>query len=339
MALGAFLRLVGVCIADSWSSLRLLGYAVTLLGQVMAGLAQPVFLNAPALLAATWFGLEERDLATALASFCNPLGNALGQLVPPLIVAGDAEDAGSVGGMVTLALLQAGLSALALLGAYALFDDAPPSPPSRSTQLRQQEFRRSLDSHLREVLGDCQRLLRDWNFQALLWSFGIGLCAFNSLMTLINQYVAVEDYSDDDAGLFGGIFIVCGLAGALVAALVMQTTRAYRTIYKTAFVASGGAFVMLILVLRPGRFRLGAMAFGILGSIMLSLLPITIETAVECTYPSSEEVSVGLLFSFGNLLTIPTVFGMEALINAHEVGSLRQPRSEAGVFLYGDRSP
>ena len=46
----------------------------------MAALAQPMFNSLPVVLAATWFSMSERDVATAIASLFNPLGNALGQV-------------------------------------------------------------------------------------------------------------------------------------------------------------------------------------------------------------------------------------------------------------------
>ena len=59
-----------------------LGYAGTywlmLSGQILASIAQPYFLNMPSLLAATWFPMNERDLATVCGAMSSPIGNAIG---------------------------------------------------------------------------------------------------------------------------------------------------------------------------------------------------------------------------------------------------------------------
>lgn len=60
--------------------------AVALLGQIMAACAQPMILDCPTLMAATWFGVNERALANTLASVANPLGVALGSLISPVLV-------------------------------------------------------------------------------------------------------------------------------------------------------------------------------------------------------------------------------------------------------------
>jgi hypothetical protein len=54
--------------------------SAVLVGQLLGGLAQPFFTNSPAKLAGEWFPTSERNLATTIASMCNPLGIALGQV-------------------------------------------------------------------------------------------------------------------------------------------------------------------------------------------------------------------------------------------------------------------
>jgi FLVCR family feline leukemia virus subgroup C receptor-related protein len=63
-----------------------------LFGQIAGGLAQPFFTNSPAKLAGEWFPVSERNLATTVASMCNPLGIALGQILPTLLVDAKAQD-------------------------------------------------------------------------------------------------------------------------------------------------------------------------------------------------------------------------------------------------------
>ena len=67
-----------LCISLSFQ-LMFFQHAV-LVGQLLGGLAQPFFTNSPAKLAGEWFPTSERNLATTIASMCNPLGIALGQV-------------------------------------------------------------------------------------------------------------------------------------------------------------------------------------------------------------------------------------------------------------------
>eukprot|EP00636_Phaeomonas_parva_P008619 CAMPEP_0118886958 /NCGR_PEP_ID=MMETSP1163-20130328/24849_1 /TAXON_ID=124430 /ORGANISM="Phaeomonas parva, Strain CCMP2877" /LENGTH=427 /DNA_ID=CAMNT_0006825289 /DNA_START=234 /DNA_END=1513 /DNA_ORIENTATION=+ len=313
-ALGGVLRTLGSLLVDAGTIGTLPGYLMTLLGQALAGLVQPIFVNGSAMIAAIWFGVEERDLATAASSFCSPLGSALGQFIPPMLVS--ENDDGDVEGMTLLHAVQAGIALVGFVAVLVAFAEAPPTPPSRSTELRHREDRGTMAAT--DVLRTAWGMLRDQQFQILLWSFGVGLCMFNSLMTLINEYTAVEGYSDNDAGIFGGIFLMMGLVGVIAAGVVMDATHAYRAIFKTAFVLAIGSLLFLIVALRPGQFAWSAVAFGAMGCVMLSLLPIALETAVECTYPASEEISAGMLFSIGNIFTVGCVYFMETLIKLHD---------------------
>lgn len=70
-------------------------FALLFVGQSLAALAQPAFTNSPAKLASEWFGENQRDLATAVASLAQAVGNAVGQIVPALLVACDASAGGA----------------------------------------------------------------------------------------------------------------------------------------------------------------------------------------------------------------------------------------------------
>jgi hypothetical protein len=54
-----------------------------LIGQMLASLAGPMYNSLPPALAAAWFSISERDIATAIGSLFNPLGNAAGQVLNP----------------------------------------------------------------------------------------------------------------------------------------------------------------------------------------------------------------------------------------------------------------
>ena len=136
---GSFIRGLGVSLISYIGPVG--AYLITIVGQAIAALGQPLFMNIPAALASTWFAIDERDIATSVASMCNPLGNAIGQILPSIFVmrrgGGDDDDSTTIVGMLLLMIVQCAWALLGLLLAYLFFDAAPPTPPSASTQLRQ----------------------------------------------------------------------------------------------------------------------------------------------------------------------------------------------------------
>jgi MFS family permease len=112
-------------------------YFLMLLGQSLGALAQPIFLGYPAALASIWFSVEERDIATTIGAMFSPIGNAVGQLVPVMIVdqSGD-DDGGTIHGMTDLMLVELIICIVPLILCFLLFKDAPLTPPSMSTKLK-----------------------------------------------------------------------------------------------------------------------------------------------------------------------------------------------------------
>ena len=57
-----------------------------IIGPLFPAIAAPLFLNFTPLFAARWFAPKKHDIAAAIGSMSNPLGLAIGSLLPSLIV-------------------------------------------------------------------------------------------------------------------------------------------------------------------------------------------------------------------------------------------------------------
>ena len=89
-------------------------------GQVVASLAQAFFVNTPPLLAAVWFGVNERTLATTIACNANTLGIAVAFVLGPAIV-------DSVDDLPAYMWLCAGATLATALLSSVYFPAAPPT--------------------------------------------------------------------------------------------------------------------------------------------------------------------------------------------------------------------
>jgi FLVCR family MFS transporter 7 len=83
-AFGALLRLLAAIYREELGDSGC--YCVMLLGQSIAALAYPMYVNLPAAIASTWFPVNERDMSTTIGALFNPIGNAAGQVIPAFIV-------------------------------------------------------------------------------------------------------------------------------------------------------------------------------------------------------------------------------------------------------------
>jgi len=239
-------------------------------------------------------------LATTVGALFNPLGNAVGQVIPPFVVVTAATDDDGDDGDRSSAidpsdvtqsmqyLLVGEAVALGLAFAFMLcvFQSHPPTPPSKSTQDRlklrdeaqgqhqQQQHQAAMvagsayeglvalsaegvgnngsSNSNRDAMASTEKpsdvlnrlgkdfalLLQNRNFNLLLFAFTVGLAIFNAMLTCINQWLSPYGYTNDQAGLAGGVLIMAGLVGAGITAVAVDTYHCYREVLKGSFVVS-----------------------------------------------------------------------------------------------------
>ncbi|GAB5361541.1 hypothetical protein AAMO2058_000721800 [Amorphochlora amoebiformis] len=345
--LGATLRLASV---KNNMEQNINGYVLLLIGQTLCGLGQPIYVNGSARIAATWFTVEGRDIATVIASMFNPVGTGVGQILPALLVNSSGE------GMLYLFLTELIAFGAILVLSFAFLQDMPPTPPSFTETTRQasrqvsninlppehtesmlNEFKNDLNIPALALprmltLGgprsggspctcsDLKMLFSHPPFVKLCIGFGLGLAYFNTLVTVLGRQTEILGYSDDDAGLFGALILGFGLLGCAVAGPVMDCTHRYKTVLKIAATLALASVLGLVFALRPNNTVALCIVFSAQGFLLLPLLPTAFECMVECTYPMPEEVTNGTMLSIGNVLSIGTTFLWQYLINQNGDG-------------------
>ena len=137
--LGAILRFIPSLFHDQMNSSLI--YLLLLSGQMLAAISQPFFCNIPPAVACIWFPVAQRDLATTIGFFFNPIGNALGETLAAAFVTQSIDpvtNESTVSGMSLLLGIELIICVLALLLTYFFFQDAPKVPPSTSAKLIEQ---------------------------------------------------------------------------------------------------------------------------------------------------------------------------------------------------------
>ncbi|CAF0913073.1 unnamed protein product [Adineta steineri] len=310
--LGVFIRLLALIKPEY-------GYYSLLIGQIFPALAAPFFLNSTALFSARWFPPSQRDIATAICSMANPLGLAIGSLVPSLLV----TDNPTSKEFFILLISEAGFTLLATLLLILIFRSGPPTPPSPS-----EEHHQSIN--LKE---DFINLLTNCHYIVLLIGFSFGLALFNSITTLLYQLIAPSGYSSVDAGIFGAVVIVAGLVSAFIVGIVMDKTHAYRLILKVLLIGACASAIFFIVILQPNKYYPLAVSIGLLGFFLLPLLPVSFECAVECTYPIRAEWSTGFLMCLGNILGGIFIFILGYLIKLEPIYKSGQIFTPSAIFM------
>lgn len=336
-AIGSLIKLIAALsrARNTNSNTGAITYALMFIGQCLPSMAQPMFVNFPAVIASLWFPENERDIAITIGSLFNPLGSAIGQVFPVVFVSVTAD--GEVEGMDVLMGVECALCILPLTAAYFFFDQSPSITTiisSYPTNIKTDELREDLISNNQIKVAEVnagteagvivdedkslwlnlKELMSNRDYVILLATFSIGIGVFNTIITLINQIVMAQGYSNDDAGTFGTALIIAGLVGASIAGVLMERTRAYRSLLKAGFGCCFGAMIFATCMLRPDNFILLLLAFSALGFFILPMLPLALENCAESTYPVPEDLSSGLLFIGGNVLGIGLIFAIQTLL-------------------------
>ena len=276
-------------------------------------------------------------MATAVASLAQAVGNAVGQIVPALLVACDASAGGAcatrdaVHGMPTLLLAEAIAATVAGAWAVACFKAEPPKPPSGSALLRRQS-RSSVASAgvarpawWRTLLSETRALLTDRHYVVLLVAFTFGLSITNALLTCLAQLIQPLYCSDSsgcdlnaiasDSALYGGPSSGGGLFGAAVVSILLDRYHAYRSVAKA--IAVGGALSLACTFLLQqilGTHRRRPPRAG------RSPAPSSCRccrcrcSAPSSAFPISEEASASLLILAGNLGGLGFTFVCQELV-------------------------
>lgn len=327
-AAGCWIRTIGTINVYTSTAWR---YSWAMAGQILCALGQPFFTNAPAKIASEWFAVDQRAVATTIGAMFNPIGIAIGQVFPPIVVDPDTS------GMSIMLIIAAAFATVVMLLTAVFFQERPPTPPSRSTHSKNMQKADFLIPGAavfdERFFLEVKACLMDKNFRVLIFSFGMGLGAFNALSTLIEQFVKPCGYSSDEAGYFGGLIIGFGLLGAGIVGPVLDATHKYNLFLRGGFVACAGACIAFLFALRPDQPIVVGVAFALLGLCMLPLLPIAMECAAECTYPMNEEVSSGILMFAGNLFGVGLIFLLGYLIDLRS--EYKDVYTPAGLTLLG----
>lgn len=133
-AVGSWVRYLAVILLLSHGSTSGC-FAVMMLGQIMAAVAQPFYINGPSRLSGDWFAVNEREVSTTIASMAGPLGNAVGSILPTLIVSAGA--AATRLQFDTMLIVEASITTAIAIVLSLVVRDRPPTPPSASTEDRQ----------------------------------------------------------------------------------------------------------------------------------------------------------------------------------------------------------
>ncbi|XP_072260660.1 solute carrier family 49 member A3 [Pyxicephalus adspersus] len=255
-------------------------------GQSLCAVAQPLILFVPTKLAAVWFSEHQRATANMIASMSNPFGIFLANLLSP-IIASEVQYVPLVVGVYGIPAVLA-----CILATAGISDKAPPTPPSAS----------AIHSTSEPFFTGLKQLLKNKAYIILMICFGAGMGIFTAFSSFLEQILCFRGYPNYISGICGALFIFAGGFGALICGLYVDRTKKFTEVVKIFFAFTALLFTAFAVIsnLRNQAVLL-AIVCSLLGFFGFGQYPITMELAVECSYPVGEGSSTGLAFISGQV--------------------------------------
>ncbi|RUS34476.1 major facilitator superfamily domain-containing protein [Jimgerdemannia flammicorona] len=287
--LGAWLRYFAVFVTNNSSG----RFALTMVGQFVAALAAPYFLNMPTKYVALWFGEKERAIGNMIGS--SPIGLAI---VMPLIptLAPDVDH-------IPFALLVTSIISTVLFLPTLFVTSTPLIPPSIIASSPPLPF----FTGLRQIANNI-------NFWILLVVFSFYLGLSTAFSTLLNQFLTPYGYTNDQAGIVGLLWTLVGCLGAVVITPFFRRSAVMQISVKIMMSLLGVMYIVLLFVVHENNLPAIAAVSSVLGLLVIVPLALVLELGAECSYPTSPSISASACWGGGQLMGVIFTVIMTQLI-------------------------
>jgi MFS family permease len=266
-------------------------YILVLLSTIGIAIGQPFLMNSWTTLPARWFQKDFRATAVGMITLSSLLGIAISMVLTPVLFE-------ATGSLATVQLIYGSVGAFSAVLFIILARNDPPTPPCA-------------DDHTTRalVLDGLKSLVRTRMFWQLAFVQFIGMAIFNGITTWVEPIVRGRSFGPAEAGYFGALMLIGGVAGALV---LPSLSDKYHRRKKYLLIGLAVAIPFLVgLTFLNSFVGLLVSSFG-LGFFLTGCNPIIMQFATEITYPVPEGTSNGLLQLFGQI-SVVFVYLMEAM--------------------------
>ncbi|KAI0744766.1 MFS general substrate transporter [Earliella scabrosa] len=306
--------------------------ALIVLGQILAAFSVPIFQVIVPSYSERWFDLRGRTTATMIMGLANPVGNAIGQLLPPLV------------GSPRQSLLVMAIIFTVAAPFVFLVGEAPPTPPTFAATHK----RPSMLSLVRAMSGKLpsdrytyMTVRQRIDFAIMTLIFGILVGVINAFTILTAQQLGPYGYSDDTAGLMGAALLLVGLVAAAITSPLFDRvfTNHLAISCKAVVPVQAACWIALIWEIKPNNEVVLFVIMAIIGGTSLSLLPIVLELAVELT--RNADGSSAILWLSTNLfgLIFVLVHITARLYSCHRTPSTSFPLARAHTRILAHPGP
>ncbi|GMT11071.1 hypothetical protein PFISCL1PPCAC_2368 [Pristionchus fissidentatus] len=279
-------------------------------GTIIVSSAQPFFLVLSPKVAEYWFPEDQRAFANVLSFIANPLGVALGTIIPIFIMdSGVGLDSSH---FLTLNIILATVPVVAFIMSMLIRKGVPPTAPSASSD------NHSAAPDFCMALG---MLFKNKHFYVILIVFGGAFGQLWSVYTASDILLNILGYSPSITGFMIVIACAFGVAISLVFGVYVDKTKKFKEVIRVCMIGFFFTSIAFNVLTRfkpseCGKYEAGFVPLlvvinALLGMFSIPVFPIGIELGIEATFPIQEATSSGLLVIMGQLELFIVILAMD----------------------------
>jgi FLVCR family feline leukemia virus subgroup C receptor-related protein len=299
-----------------YASIRLLinvSFNFVIVGCIFGACAIPLFGNCIPKVAETWFGVEERALATSICTILQMCGITVGGYIPTFIIKAGDDESKIRGQVFQAALLQMVIITAISIIIIAFFREAPPSPPSASASQKQQY-------KIWESIG---KIFTNPNLLLIIGAYS-GVAVFlHSFIGYISVYMHIIGKSNSMSAMLMGVIVIAGLCGIFLYGYILNKTHEFRKIMIISTFCSFVSVICFYIALKS-RWVPSLVAASIFaGSSAAPIVAIALEYSAEVAYPVSTSLVAGIVLAMGNVFVLLfTLVGSKIMKNETQLDLL-----------------
>ncbi|KAJ3570015.1 hypothetical protein NP233_g4678 [Leucocoprinus birnbaumii] len=299
LILSAWIRYAGT--AQALSGGR--AYALLMVGQLFAAIAQPIYQVLGPKYSEVWFNLQGRTTATMAIAISNPIGGAVGQLISPLV------------GSTRQSILVLGIISTAVTPFIFLIGNAPPTPPTYAGSKPSPPLMSLLRAMVGQTVPQEAYMSRREriDFAIIIIVFGTLVAASNAFAILTAEIFQPVGYSADVSGFLGACLLLTGIVAAIITAPLFDRVFTHKLALTSKILVPCVAvsWLSLIWATKPNNEAGLFVVMTIIGVCSITMLPVGLELACEVT--RNADGSSAILWFTGNLFGVVFILVQGAL--------------------------
>ena len=245
------------------------------------------------MMAAQWFGSEERVLATTIGVNANTLGIAGAYVLGAAMVHSTAD-------IDRYLFVIFALSFLFAILVIFFYPAAPPTPPSFSAY---HSHKHPPHNHTNQFsLHSLYKLFRYSGFTHTCLAFALAEATINALSAFFTDILIPEGYTAAFVGANATSFIIFCMVGSAIVGYIVDRTHSYISSVCLCFIITALSLLAFTYYSADSAV-LTCLLVVLLGFSLGPIQPLVIETGVEVTYPSPASTVAAVQQVLGNVLS------------------------------------